>query len=197
PQRLLFFSILTILVFLLACGGRNGEDHSDYILRVGLFDNPTNLDPRTYSDVASFKIIVQVYDFLVRSDSTGSPQPVLAESWEIPSDTVYIFKLHPHVYFHDGYPLTASDVAYTFQSILDPALKAPARKSFEIINKISVLDSLTLKIKLKHPYSPFLSDIQVGIVPRHIVENHPTALQRNPVGSGPFKFISCYTHPLA
>ncbi|MEJ2636165.1 MAG: hypothetical protein P8184_12860, partial [Calditrichia bacterium] len=48
PQHLLFFLILTILVFLLACGGRMPGDHSDNILRVGLFDNPTNLDPRTY-----------------------------------------------------------------------------------------------------------------------------------------------------
>ncbi|MEJ2538308.1 MAG: ABC transporter substrate-binding protein, partial [Calditrichia bacterium] len=89
---------------------------------------------------------------------------------------------------HDSRPLTAYDVAYTFQSILDPQLRAPSRKSFEPIDKIQVLDSLTIKFKLKYPYAPFLANTQVGIVPRHIAQNKSNMLQRRPMGSGPFIF---------
>ena len=177
---------LLIILLSFSCQYRSG--HDDNILRVALLDNPTNLDPRTYTDVASYRIIELVYDFLVRLDTTGLPQPDLAYKWDNPSDTVYIFYLRPNVKFHDSSPLTAYDVAYTFQSILDPQLRAPSRKSFEPIDKIQVLDSLTVKFKLKYPYAPFLANTQVGIVPRHIARDNPDILQRKPMGSGPFVF---------
>ncbi len=183
----LFLFLLPLLIF--SCGESDSVGRSDNILKVALFDNPTNLDPRTYSDVASYRIIEQVYDFLVRPDSSGFPHPDLAESIENPSDTVYVFTLRRNAFFHDGAPLTAYDAAYTYQSIMDPALGAPSRKSFEVVDKITVPDSFTLKIKLKYPYAPFLANAEVGIVPKHIAEGHPNILQRQPVGSGPFAFV--------
>ncbi|MFZ0391280.1 MAG: ABC transporter substrate-binding protein, partial [Calditrichia bacterium] len=163
------------------------EDHSGY-LKVALFDNPTNLDPRTYSDVASYRVIEQIYDFLVKLDSTGRPQPVLATGWETPSDTTYIFHIRDNVYFHDGSKLSAHDAAFTYRSILDPSLKSPQRLLLQVIDKISVPDSFTLKIKLKEPFAPFLSTLEVGIVPEKIARKNPQQLQRNPLGSGPFRF---------
>ncbi|NIV16648.1 MAG: ABC transporter substrate-binding protein, partial [Aliifodinibius sp.] len=91
--------------------------------------------------------------------------------------------------FHDGQPLTAHDVAYTYESILDPALNAPIRNTLEVIDKINVLDSFQVKFKLKRIHAPFLSDIQVGIVPAHIAESETIDLKQQPVGSGPFKFV--------
>jgi len=189
-NRILYLPFLLLLIsFFIFCGSPENNSITNNILRVALFDNPTNLDPRTYSDVASYRIIEQIYDPLLRLDSTGTPQPVLARNWEISNDTVYTFKLHDNVFFHDGIPLTAYDVAFTFTSILDSALKAPSRKSFEVVDKITVIDSFTIKFKLKFPYAPFLPNIEMGIVPQHIARKQPDVLQRKPVGSGPFKFV--------
>jgi peptide/nickel transport system substrate-binding protein len=184
-----FFLFLLLIITLLQCGGMEPAGPEYNILRVALIDNPTNLDPRTYSDVASYRIIELVYDFLIRSDSTGKPQPSVASDWEVTSDTVYIFNLRNDIKFHDGLPLTAYDVEFTFNSILDPELKAPSRKSFEIIEKITVIDSFKIKFKLKNSYAPFLVNAQVGIVPKHICEVSSNILQRKPLGSGPFKFV--------
>lgn len=181
--------ILAVTTLLVNCHQSKTANKSGNVLRVALFDNPTNLDPRTYSDAASYRIIEQIYDSLVKLDSTGKPVPSLAEEWETPSDTVYIFRLRRGVHFHDGKPLTAYDAAFTFRSIMDPELKAPSRTSFEVVDKISVSDSFTLKFKLKHPYAPFLSNMEMGIVPRHLAEANPKILQRKPLGSGPFRFV--------
>ncbi|GAB4379805.1 MAG: peptide-binding protein [Calditrichia bacterium] len=186
---LMLVLIIFPVIINLNCGSGGGLSESDNVLRVALFDNPTNLDPRTHTDAASFRIIEQIYDPLIKLDSTGRPQPFLAEKWENPSDTVYIFRIRRNVYFHDGRHLTADDVAFTFASILDPQVQAPARKSYEVIDKIAPLDSFTVKFKLKYPFAPFLSNLEMGIVPRHVAQSNPTILQRHPLGSGPFQFV--------
>ncbi len=181
--------LFLFLIFFTHCTGNKHEGQHPQILRVALFDNPTNLDPRTYSDAVSYRIIELVYDFLVRMDSTGLPQPQLAERIDTPSDTVYLFTLRKGVKFHDGSPLSAYDAAYTIQSILDPALKAPLRATLQNIRRVTVLDSFHLKITLKEPHAPFLADLQIGIVPRHLVESGSIDIKREPLGSGPFKFV--------
>ncbi len=188
-RHLIFFFLTGTAFFLAGCSSSPGNSAREPVLQVALFDNPTNLDPRTYSDVVSYKIIEQVFDFLVRPDSTGVPRPELATSWETPSDTVYLFHLRKGVRFHDGSLLSAYDVAYTFRSVLDPALKAPLRKSLEVIKAITVLDSFRIKFTLAHPHAPFLSNLEVGIVPRHLAEPHPEQFKQHPVGSGPFQFV--------
>lgn len=184
--QIILFLILLIFI-LLNCSSTSNQ--SQNILNVALFDNPTNLDPRTSSDVASYRIIEQIYDPLLKLDSTGTAQPVLAEKWWTERDTVYYFQLRKNIFFHDGTRLTAADAAYTFKTVLDPALKAPARKSFDVIEKISVPDSFLLKIKLKHVFSPFLANMEMGIVPKHLLVKQPEILRKHPLGSGPFKFV--------
>lgn len=179
--------LLLLLLLIFGCGGHSSDSMKN-TLRVALIDNPTNLDPRTYSDVVSYKVIEQVYDFLVRMDSTGLPRPDLAESWEMPSDTVFIFHLRKNVFFHDGVPLTAKDVAFTFRSMQNPELRAPLRKSLEVIRDISVPDSFTVRFSLRYPHAAFLANLEVGIVPEHAVRAG-IDLQRHPLGSGPFQFV--------
>lgn len=191
------FPILPILfsAFLyLSCSGDARDPVRDQQLYVALYDNPTNLDPRTHADAASFRVIELIYDFLVRMDSTGMPQLDLAEKLETPSDTEYVFTLRRNVHFHDGVLLTAHDVAYTFQSILDPALNAPLRASLENLRKIEVLDSFRVRFSLRAPDAPFLSDLVVGIVPRHLLLNGSVDLKQNPLGSGPFRFRQWDAH---
>ena len=186
-QRLLMGLILTAILALAGCGEDGPSNIESQHLRAVLFDNPTNLDPRTYADAVSFRVIEQVYDYLVRMDSTGFPKLQLAEKLETPDDKTYIFTIRKGVKFHDGSPLSAHDVAYTFQSIKNPELNAPLRSTLEIVESIEVLDSLRVKFSLKNAYAPILADLEVGIVPKKVVESGAD-LKLKPIGSGPFMF---------
>ncbi len=191
-QRTLWILLLTF-IFFNACSNEQ-DPVKNRILRVALQDNPTNLDPRTVTDAVSFRIVELCYDFLVRMDSTGLPQLALAQKLDQPSPVEYIFTLPPNVRFHDGRPLTAEDVVYTFNSILDPALKAPLRSSLEIIKSITAPDSLHVKFTLKEPHAPFLAHLAVGITPRHLSETNQRDLSSQPMGSGPFVFKQWAPH---
>ena len=79
--------------------------------------SPTNLDPRVGVDAQSQRIDELLFDSLVRSDTHFNVQPWLAESWEIPDPLTYIFHLRSGVRFHNGQPLTARDVKWTFDSL--------------------------------------------------------------------------------
>ena len=94
-------------------------------LTLALESDPTNIDPRFGRDVNSARVYQVVCNGLVQKDPTANLIPDLAERWETPDDKTYIFYLRKGVKFHDGTELTAEDVKYTFESILDPEMKSP------------------------------------------------------------------------
>jgi peptide/nickel transport system substrate-binding protein len=179
PVWFVFF----IFFLLLSCS--KGDMGSALV--VGVETNPTNLDPRLAVDIASLQVTDIVYNRLVKKDRHSNIVPDLAEKWEMPDDTTYVFHLRKGVKFHDGTPLTADDVKYTFDSIRDPSLKSPKRSSTSPIKEIRVIDKHTISFVLKRPFAPFLSNMIQGIVPMHIAKDKKNNLSRNPVGTGPYK----------
>jgi peptide/nickel transport system substrate-binding protein len=91
------------------------------VLVVGQIAEPKSLDPATVTAVNDFRILMNIYDGLVRyRDGTLEVEPALAESWTISDDgTTYTFKLRDGVNFHDGSPLTAEAVKFNFDRMLD------------------------------------------------------------------------------
>jgi peptide/nickel transport system substrate-binding protein len=144
-----------------------------------------DFDPRYALDAYSSRIINLLYSGLVSQDTHASLVPDLAERWEIPDPRTYVFHLRKGVTFHDGRPLTAEDVVYTFQSIVDPALASPKADSFKDMESVEAVDSYTVRFHLTQPFSPFLQSLTEGIIPRGAGRE----LSRRPVGSGPFKLI--------
>jgi ABC-type transport system substrate-binding protein len=109
----------------------------------------------------------------------------VAESWQLPDDTTYVFKIHNGLKFHNGRDLTADDVKWTYEWQVQEK-KVYATK-LDPVTSIDVLDPLTLKISLKEPFAPFLDGLTtIFIVPKEAVDT----LDKQPVGSGPFKFGS-------
>ena len=123
-------------------------------------------------------------------------EPDLAESYTISKNgLIYTIKLKPSIFFHDGHPLDAEDVVFTFQTILNPKTNTVRRSNYQINGKnirFESIDSLTVKISLPEPFSPFLTNLTMGILPKHLLENediNTSDFNRNPIGTGPFKFV--------
>ncbi|MGD2253633.1 MAG: peptide ABC transporter substrate-binding protein [Anaerolineales bacterium] len=137
-----------------------------------------------------------IYSGLVRFDSRGIPQPDLAESWSVSADaTLYTFTMREDAIWHDGQPVTADDVIFTFSKFQDSDYPgAEDLQAFWQQIQVIRLDSHTVQFQLPESYSPFLDYLAVGLLPDHLLRgvsasamiDHPFNLE--PIGTGPFQF---------
>lgn len=162
------------------------------VLRAGFQTDPVGLDPHITNATSTRNMLENTYEGLVRFDSSLQVLPALAESWETSEDGLaWTFHLRPGVTFHDGSPLTASDVAFSINRIKDPAIASPRSDDFGVVESIDVVDDLTVVFNLTQPYAPLLSKLGNSlnvIVPQHVVEAEGD-LQNTVVGTGPFRFV--------
>lgn len=147
------------------------------------------LDPRLARDTTAFRTTDLIYSGLVHITPSLEAVPDLAESWETPDPKTWIFKLRPNLKFSDGSPLTADDVVFTFSSIINKDFNAPMRALYTPIASVEAVDPQTVKFTLSAPYAPLLSYLDIGIVPKALVEGGKD-IGLQPVGAGPMKLSS-------
>ncbi|MFQ5793529.1 MAG: ABC transporter substrate-binding protein [Candidatus Bipolaricaulia bacterium] len=185
---------LTLLVLALMVGEMQGQvPKRGGVLKVGITQQILNLDPHVATAFSSFRVMEQIYEGLLRFDQDLQLQPALANSWTISSDgKVYTFKLRTGVQFHDGSRLTAEDVKFSFERILDPDTKSPQRSRINLIDRIEVVTPSEVRVILKEPFAPFLETMAIGpglgIVPQdfEIKVGDP---KTKTLGTGPFKLV--------
>jgi peptide/nickel transport system substrate-binding protein len=169
------------------------------VLVVGQIAEPKSLDPATVTAVNDFRILMNVYDGLVRYKSgTLEVEPALAESWEISDDgTIYTFHLREGVTFHDGSPFNAEAVKFNFDRMLSEdhpfhdTGPFPLAFFFSAIETTEVVDDMTVRFTLNAPYAPFLSNLAYPtglLVSPAAVRENGADFGRSPSGTGPFKF---------
>jgi peptide/nickel transport system substrate-binding protein len=159
---------------------------------VGVDQEAIGMDPNIVTSFSSHRRVELLYNRLVRYDPDTNIVADLAESWEIPDPTTYIFRLREGVRFHNGRELTADDVKYTIERILDPETASPARSFLVTVEEVVVQDPHTLEIRLSEPTASLLDALahaNTSIVPQEEVEAHGD-LQRTIVGTGPFMLES-------
>jgi peptide/nickel transport system substrate-binding protein len=177
--------MLGVLLFACSCAQR--PDPKTVVMIIE--SSPTNLDPRVGIDAQSERIDTLLFDSLVHRDEHFELRPWLAESWETPNPTTYIFHLRRGVRFHDGRPLTARDVKWTFDSILRHQMLTTKTTVYQYIERIDAPDEWTVVFRLKQPQATLLwnlSDGAIGIVPY----GSGAEMAQHPIGSGPFEFVS-------
>jgi peptide/nickel transport system substrate-binding protein len=137
-----------------------------------------------------------LFSGLVKFDSSGVPQPDLAESWGISKDgTIYNFALRKDASWHDGVPVSSDDVIFTVELMRSAESPLPEDlKAFWSEIEVSALDTQTIQFRLPEAFSPFLDYVSFGLLPRHLLDGVSAAeivdapFNAEPVGTGPFKF---------
>ena len=157
-------------------------------IRMGLASPAVNLDPRFATDATSTRINRLLYQRLVEFDEKSLPIASLAR-WSQLTPKQYRFTLQGENHFSNGLPLIATDVAATFQSILDPMTASPHRTTLDMVQQIEPIDEQTIDFHLNRPAPLFPAYLSIGILPaREIKLKHP--FHHQPVGSGAFNFIA-------
>src|SRR6195256_4024300 len=159
--------------------------------------DPVSLDPNLETTAPGAWVYFNMLEGLLTLDTKMQVQPSLAASYEVMSPTRVRFKLRPNVKFHDGTPLNAAAVKFTY----DRALKGtpPARWASLAGSRegAEVVDNLTVDIVTREPYGPVLRTLAMycmGIVSPTAVGKLGADFSRAPVGTGPFKFVEWKTN---
>ena len=169
----------------------SGPAYGDIIVE-GSIGDASNLIPILSSDSTSHEISGLVFNGLVKYDKDVNIVGDLTESWDVSSDGLVItFHLRKGVKWHDGYPLTARDVLYTYQVTIDPKTPTAYSGDFLKVKKAEVLDDYTFRITYDKPFAPALMSWGSAILPRHLLEGKDitiSPLARHPIGTGPYIF---------
>jgi peptide/nickel transport system substrate-binding protein len=194
------FHLLLVLV-VAACGDRQGDCPDCDRVVISATSEPTTLIPPLIYETVGRDISDQVYERLAYLAPKASPidptgyRPGLAERWERIDSLTWQFRLRERARWHDGRPVTAADVVFSFDAYTDSTLEANARSYLEGKVRASVEDSATVRVSFTEPSPEQLYDAtyHVRILPKHVWDTIPRrrwAADTNLghlVGSGPYR----------
>ena len=200
PQKMLLLLLCLILTFSGCSSSKNSGSSSNsssttqnQTLTVSQSSDTTTLDPQMQGKMPSMNILINMFDTLVTRDNNNSLAPSLATSWKAINDTTWQFKLRTDVKFTDGEPFNADVVKYSIERLINPATKSPIVELADV-KEVDVVDESTVNIVTKIP-DPIIPNKMVlfdGVmVPPQYIQAHGAAyFALNPVGTGPFEFVS-------
>jgi peptide/nickel transport system substrate-binding protein len=160
-------------------------------ITVGTLADAKRLIPIFASDSASADISGWIYNGLTKYDKTLKIIGDLAESWDISPDGLQIiFHLKKGVLWQDGVEFSADDVIFTYNTVINPKIPTPYSSNFGPVKKVEKVDKYTVKVIYSEPFAPALESWGMGIIPKHILDNHDITdeyYSRHPIGTGPYK----------
>ena len=177
--------------------GRAAETpHRGGILLAVIAAEPPSLDPHQEGTFANIQLVAPFYSTLLQFNPVKFPEIIgdLATEWKIsPDGLTYTFKVRQGVKFHDGSPLTAADVAASWQEIVHPrdGVSSARESYFIMVDKVEAPDATTVVFRLKfatNAFLPSLADPYAWIYKKEILDKDPHWFEKNIMGSGPFKF---------
>ena len=191
--------------------GAGGTPTTGGSILIGTLGEAGTINPIAASQSEDYFRCSLIYEQLVRLDpATYEPKPSLASQWEV-NDLTFTFTLHDNIMFSDGSNLTADDIAFTIQAMLDTKNASPRQSrlmsiegakefadgSATEVSGVKVVDPTTIEITLAEPDASILFNMYyVRPLPKALLEGKDLSKAstdpffQNPVGAGPFKFVS-------
>ncbi len=166
--------------------------------RTGMNVDVKHLNPLAVNDQIEFMELSMIYDRLLRIGPDGKPVPWAATAMKLVDNKTIDLTIRPGMRWHDGKPVTAEDVKFSFE--YQKKWKAPFfLASLNEVVAVEIPSANTVRIKLENPAAPFVSNVLAAmfLIPRHIWQDIPEKVNiddplkfpnDNPIGSGPFKF---------
>jgi peptide/nickel transport system substrate-binding protein len=147
--------------------------HPQHLVTAAIAD-PQTFNPIIASDAASRAATADIFDTLVRHDPrSGEIEPALAERWSFDErGQALTMTLRADARWHDGQPVTARDVLFTFEAIRSPAVPSPLDAALTVAGKpieVRALDDHTVRFTVDQPFAPLPSALVVPIVPEHVL----------------------------
>lgn len=169
------------------------------VIKIASFQNIDTLDAHNTTFITACGIHNNIYNGLLKTVSPDGNsvdfKPELAREWEIQGDRVHVFRLQKGVTFHNGDPFTAADVKWNLERVKDKSQAPIHAWKLALLEAIETPDPYTVKLTFTKPY-PFLRVAFTGstgragtILSPRAVKERGKAYGRNPVGTGPFKFV--------
>ncbi len=224
-KKILVLTLALAMVFAVGFGVMAQDQDPEEVIRDYTYggtihlaetQSPEGMFNPLYSETTYDADIVDlVFEGLTYVDKNFQAQPALAQKWEVSEDyKTYTFFLDNRAEFHDGEPVTAEDVKYTYEMFLHPDYSGVRASNFtpilgaeefqngeaDEVRGIKVIDDYTIEITLSKVHAPFLTvTTGFGILPEHILSEYdPVDMKKidfnqNPIGSGPFEFVEYKT----
>lgn len=198
-KRIIAALTLSTVLALAGCGGAKtaqtpattpAAQSGPSQVTVVLDGDPPSLNPNFTGSSNVTQLTANIFDPLFQRNGQGEIEPGLATKWENPQPDTWVITLRKDVTFHNGDKLTAADVVYSIERILDEKNNSTQRGTYSFISKATAEDEQTVKIVTKGPYPPFLSRMSdLLIVPKAYIEKvGAEEFSRKPIGTGPYQF---------
>jgi len=183
-KALLVSMLLTLTIALGGCAGDKEADNSSQIT-IGIPQDLNSLDPNNAVGSGTIEVLFNIYESLYKPDSQGNLIPAVASDMTISEDgKTYTFTLREGIKFHNGESVTVEDIKYSIEKGADAGLVS----AFSNMESVEIVDDSHVAIKLMEVDNEFLakiSTVEAAIVPAGV-----TDIETNPVGTGPYKFVS-------
>jgi len=155
--------------------------------------DPTTLDPMNHQEAVGTILANNLFDGLLERDPDLNIVPMLAESYQSVGPTIWELKLRRGVRFQNGEPFDAESVKYSLERLIDPKLKLRGGTAFTPLTHVEIIDPFVVRVHSKAGWPLLPAVLTVGqasmLPPRYYREKDMAYLQKNPVGSGPFKLV--------
>lgn len=188
--RALFVMAMVLLIAGFAFAGK-AEDKAIIAMQT----EPSKLNPITYQDTETDFVLSAICDPLVELTAQGdyTAEGAVIESYSVSEDgKVYTFNIREGITFHNGEPLTAEDVKFTYEAFMDPSLGSPHHQYYSDIEEVVLVDDYTVEVHLSKRNVTFLTSARLRnhVLPKDYIEEVGwTGYQKKPIGSGPYQFV--------
>lgn len=162
-------------------------------LVIGIAGDVDTFNPLFTSSALGLDVMHLTLLGLADLDGSGAFEPELSESWERSEDNLKLtYHLRKGIKWSDGLPISAYDVKFTYDLLMNPKVGSPRQGYTDLIKKVTVQDSFTVLFEFAEAYPAEMFDTAGEIIPKHVFENVPIRevrthnFGRHPLGNGPF-----------